>query len=369
MKTAIVTGATGFVGSALTANLLADGFRVLAVSRDDEAGHRTLAAVREAASGFSMDIETGIAELLQTIDAGQGTLADAITEAHLCQVDVVWHCAAEMSYSPKKLEYAFRVNVCGTANLYRKVAASGRCKRFYYVSTAYTAGLRGGDTAEKLHVGNPCVNSYQISKLCAEQSLFILHGEHALPLTIFRPTIVVGHSRTGWARRNGFGMYMFADVIAAASQAGLTTTCMNLPPLVRPDLVTVDRLVADMVGLTLRNTQGSGFEVFQCAGSRQLTTQQVVSTIGATLGVRVTYGTPLTSLDQRIDRAIDRNRPFASTDWTFSRSKLDAALGHPPGPPIVDEAMLGRLVRWYQSDNPCATGDATAAEAVAETSL
>jgi nucleoside-diphosphate-sugar epimerase len=126
---------------------------------------------------------------------------------------------------------------------------------------------------------------------------------------------------------------------------------------VRPDLVTVDRLVEDMAGLTLRAAQGTGFEIFQCSGGRHLTTRQVVSTIAETAGVSVEYGAPLTPVEQRIDRAIDANRPFASTDWAFGRSRLDEALGRQESSQPVTRALLERLVAWYRQ---CPATDMTA---------
>ena len=58
MATVLITGCTGFVGSAIAATLLGAGFRVLALSRNDADGERTRAAVREAAAGFGRRTET-----------------------------------------------------------------------------------------------------------------------------------------------------------------------------------------------------------------------------------------------------------------------------------------------------------------------
>jgi nucleoside-diphosphate-sugar epimerase len=349
MKTFMLTGATGFVGSALGARLMASGNAVIALSRNDPDGSRTRRAVLDAAVGCGLDISDRMESGLRVLNAGDGPLADVLDRDVIRDVDVFWHCAAEMTYSSSKLVHAFRTNVCDTVALYRKLAAQETsCRRFYYVSTAYTAGMRGGDAAELLHIGNLCINTYQLTKWCAEQSLFALHAEQNLPVTIFRPTIVVGHSQSGWTRRNGFGMYMFVDAINAARRLGITTVRFNLPDDVRPDMVPVDRLVEDMAGLTFRAAQGAEFEIFQCSGGRELTTRQVVSTIGETAGVSVEYGAPLTAVEHRIDRAIDANRPFASTDWAFGRSRLDEALGRRDSRPPVTKALLERLVTWYR---------------------
>ena len=54
-KVVLITGATGFVGSALAANFLAHGARVLAVSRENGAP-RAMRAVEAAAAGFGFGL-------------------------------------------------------------------------------------------------------------------------------------------------------------------------------------------------------------------------------------------------------------------------------------------------------------------------
>jgi nucleoside-diphosphate-sugar epimerase len=352
LKTILLTGATGFLGGSLAASLLARGAKVIAVSRNDSNAQRTKQSVLEAAHGFQLAFPHEAFQRLTVIDAGNGPLADALDAELLRDVEVIWHCAAEMAYSTDKLAQAFRTNVCDTADLYRRVAESAPgCVRFYYVSTAYTAGMLGGETLEALHVGNPCVNSYQVTKWAAEQALSVLHTQGKLPVSIFRPTIVVGHSRTGWARRNGFGVYMFVDAIDAVRKAGFADVTLDLASDARPDLIPVDRLTDDMVGLTLRQDQGRDFEIFQCAGGQHLSTHQIISAIGLVAGVDVNYGTPQKALDRRIDRAVAANRPFANTDWTFSRARLDAALDRTTSPTTpVSEPLLRHLVAWYCTD-------------------
>ena len=44
-------------------------------------------------------------------------------------------------------------------------------QRFYYISTAYTAGMVGGLTREELHAGLPYSNACQLSKSMAEHAL------------------------------------------------------------------------------------------------------------------------------------------------------------------------------------------------------
>ncbi|UUZ54277.1 NAD-dependent epimerase/dehydratase family protein [Massilia sp. H-1] len=94
----LITGATGFVGSALAANFLARSIPVVALSRKDPDGARTVAAVRAAAGGFGLDIGHAIPAHLQVIDVTWPELEKSLPAAVLAGVTHAWHCAAEMSY-------------------------------------------------------------------------------------------------------------------------------------------------------------------------------------------------------------------------------------------------------------------------------
>jgi long-chain acyl-CoA synthetase len=82
-------------------------------------------------------------------------------------------------------------------DLARLCHRSGSLRRFTYISTAYVAGLHRGRFGEDdLDVGQRFRNAYERSKFESEQ-LVRAAGEH-LPVTVVRPSIIVGDSRTGW---------------------------------------------------------------------------------------------------------------------------------------------------------------------------
>ncbi len=65
-----------------------------------------------------------------------------------------------------------------------------------HVSTAYVSGRHAGEFSEKdLDVGQEFRNTYERSKNEAER---LLRGAGELPLAVARPSIVVGHSASGW---------------------------------------------------------------------------------------------------------------------------------------------------------------------------
>ncbi|MFP5393600.1 MAG: NAD-dependent epimerase/dehydratase family protein [Gammaproteobacteria bacterium] len=367
MNKVLLTGATGCVGSALAASFLAQSIPLVVLSRNDPDGERTENAILAAATGFGLDIAQEMIQHLQVVNVDFSDLEHCVPSELVADVTVAWHCAAEMSYSPHKLASSFEANVGNSTRLYRLLAkAAPDLQRFYYVSTAYVAGMHGGTVAEVLHGAVRLINPYQVSKWGAEHALYLEHQANGVPLTLFRPSVVVGHRATGWTARNGFGFYMFADAMRACSVAGHDHLTMAVRPEVRADLVPIDQVVADVLGLTLRApaAQPAPFEVFHCSGGLNLTTRALLTQIAAASGLRLSFGTPLTTVEQKFARATEINLPFANTEWTFRRERLDRALGRQAAPAPLTAEVVERQLAWYfEADGAPAAATALAAPA------
>jgi thioester reductase-like protein len=107
----------------------------------------------------------------------------------------VFHLAAVYDLAVKK-ELAFSVNVEGTRNVNEFVKNLPALRRYNYVSTCYVAGLRTGDILEtELEHSKGFRNYYEETKYLAETEVEEL--KKTIPTTIFRPSVVVGDSRTG----------------------------------------------------------------------------------------------------------------------------------------------------------------------------
>src|SRR5206468_2341717 len=99
------------------------------------------------------------------------------------------------------LEEARRINVEGTQ---RVLDFADRCRdrgaglrRLVHVSTAYVAGDHEGEFREdQLEVGQGFRNSYERTKFEAEK--LVRARSPRLPVTIVRPSIVVGERSSGW---------------------------------------------------------------------------------------------------------------------------------------------------------------------------
>ena len=82
--------------------------------------------------------------------------------------------------------------------LARQIASGGSLRRVVHVSTAYVSGRHEGEFGEAdLDLGQEFRNTYERSKLEAELLVAEAAAE-GLPLAVARPSIVVGHARSGW---------------------------------------------------------------------------------------------------------------------------------------------------------------------------
>lgn len=169
----LITGANGFVGAALCAELL-------------HQGHSARAAVRSASS---------LVEKAERVAVGEIDGKTDWTNA-LHDVDVVIHLAARVHVmhdeSNDPLEEFRRVNVAGTEHLARSTAASG-VKRLVYVSSIKVNGeaTSEGKKFSESDLPDPH-DPYGISKMEAEQALHRVAAETGLEVVIVRPPLVYG---------------------------------------------------------------------------------------------------------------------------------------------------------------------------------
>lgn len=117
----------------------------------------------------------------------------------------IYHGAATVRFD-LPLQEARHTNVDGTREilaLAQAAHAAGVLRRLHYIGTAYVAGNRQGRIAEDdLDCGQSFNNTYEQTKFEAEQLVrAALRGDAGtppLPTTIYRPSIVVGDSESGY---------------------------------------------------------------------------------------------------------------------------------------------------------------------------
>jgi len=199
----VLTGVTGFLGREVLFELLTHTrATVVCVSRasSDDAAQQRLdqvltrllgAGARELVDGRV----TAVAGDLTEPDLGLG--ARALRQL-VARTSHIVHGAASVRFD-LSLEEARRINLDGTLTmleLARRCFAEGRLERFGYISTAFVGGRYPEPFREDdLDLDQGFRNTYERSKFEAE--LLLRTQMRRLPITVVRPSIIVGHSQTG----------------------------------------------------------------------------------------------------------------------------------------------------------------------------
>jgi thioester reductase-like protein len=197
----LLTGATGFVGMELLARFLERTDRhVFALVRgpDERATaariERTLRSLFGTGHPYAERVTAVRGDITRP---GLGLRGDGDWLAR--QVSEIVHGAASVSFE-LELKASRAINVQGTRRLIElaeRCQAHGGLRRFSYISTAYVAGdHRGRFSEDDLELGQSFRNAYERSKFEAES--LVARARRRLPVTVLRPSIVVGERGSGW---------------------------------------------------------------------------------------------------------------------------------------------------------------------------
>lgn len=183
----LVTGARGFLGK----NLLLAAARKL-----PRASFVLLARSEKAAEDLQSRFKWLGRDRLRIIlgdivEKGLGlSPGDAAALNSVCEV---WHLAASTSFDDREAAAIYQSNVTGTLNVLEVARGLTKLDRFVYVSTAYVAGTTPGPIAEdEMPEVSQFRNSYEATKWESENAV----RQSRLPFVIFRPSIIMGNSRT-----------------------------------------------------------------------------------------------------------------------------------------------------------------------------
>jgi long-chain acyl-CoA synthetase len=277
--TVFLTGATGFVGMEVLVRLLDESDEPVAAlvrGRDQAAADQRLAATLDMA-GVPVGARSRVRAVVGELTApGLGLSRHDVNEL-AGEVTSVVHCAASVSWA-LSLDEARAINVVGTRRVLafaEDIDRGGRLDRVVHVSTAYVAGRHRGRFAETdLAVGQEFRNTYERAK--AEAESMVQGFAERLPITVVRPSIVVGESDSGWTP--AFNVIYWP---LRAFSRGLMPELPALPDS-RVDIVPVD-YVADVVMWALRAVAPPRV-LHATAGDDALTADRLVGVASAAMG-------------------------------------------------------------------------------------
>ena len=291
MSVALVTGATGFVGGHVAADLLADGWSVRALVRPQSMGSGRLPAGCAPVPGDLLDA--------------------AAVRAAAHGVDAVFHVAARYSLARARAAEVYRTNTEGTANVLRAAAEAGA--PVVHCSSVATVGLPADGTPGTEDTPLPSsqvIGAYKRSKLASER-LALDAAARGHRVVVVNPTAPVGpgdHVPTPTGR-------IITDFLAGRMPAYVDTG-LNLVDV--RDVAAGHRLALE------RGTSGRRYIL----GNENMTLRQILHTLAALSGrraprVRIPHALAIAAaaVDEAVEGRLLGREPLAPLDGALMARK------------------------------------------------
>lgn len=273
-ETVFLTGFPGFIGERLVQRLARPDTQFyllvqpLFVERASAAIERISEATGTPLENFAL-VEGDVTQQ----DLG---IAEEDLGAVRNETTSVFHLAAAYDLAVSK-EMAFRVNFDGTKNVNDFCRSLPNLRRYNYISTCYVAGKRKGRILENELVHDAGFrNFYEETKYLAEAEVEKLKAD--IPVTIFRPSVVVGDSTTGETVKYD-GIYYLIHYLRKAP--GLLRFINVGNRDVRLNLVPVDFVVDAIAALS--TDEGATGKTLAIADPDPLTTAELFDVIAEKL--------------------------------------------------------------------------------------
>jgi nucleoside-diphosphate-sugar epimerase len=320
--TTVVTGATGFLGSALVNELVKCQQAVRILARGEQKAHHQFG---DAVTIIPGDI-TDAVQVQQAVDGAT----------------TIYHLAGRLYHPNIPVELYRQTHVEGTRTLLKACQGQTRLWRIVHVSTTGVHGVTGETPAAEDAPFAP-TNPYEGTKLEGELLALKAYHEQGLPVTVVRPGLVYG---PGDLHLLGFFVAM---------KKGLFHVIDGGKALLHP--VYIDDLVAALL-LSAQRPQAPG-RSYNIAGERPVTVRELATAIAHALGRELPAGNiPLWLANLASDifavmpgmkgehAPLTRSRvEFLTHSRIYDISRAKSELGY--APKVGLEEGMKRTVAWY----------------------
>ena len=322
--TIVVTGATGFLGSALTIRLLEQRQDVRILVRDEQ----------KARQQFGDAV---------TIVRGEITEAQQVQEA-VDGATVVYHLVGRLYHPSVSTELYHETHVEGTRILLNACKGQSQLQSVVHCSTTGVFGVTGNRKPAGEDAPFAPTNPYEATKLEGELLAMSAYKEYGLPVSVIRPGLVYG---PGDLHLLGF----FSSI-----KKGLPCLIDGGRALIHP--VHIDDMTdAFLLSAQRREAIGRSYNI---AGDRPVSFKVLSTAIAHALGRELPRGNiPLSFANLASDifsfipgfqgesAPLTRSRvKFLTNSRTYSIKRAQAELGYAPKV-ALDEGMR-ETAAWYQ---------------------
>ncbi len=383
MNTIFLTGSTGFVGSYLAYECLKQGYTLKLLIRDKK--ENALERFRKSLNYLLADQdEFNIYKNRIEVVPGDITIHNFGMPSNdlkkLCsEIDIVFHNAALTNFRESHDELE-RQNLDGTRNML-DFARQIEGAEFHYVSTAYTCGMNTSTfTEDDLDLGQSFNNHYEQSKFNAEKSIREFSQSYGVKTTVYRPSIIVGDSKTGKAL-SFMGLYSFIKAVhllveiftrdienngGRAAQAGVSYEgqTLNIPLRIAANLnktlniVPID-YVADVMIEVLKTRKSSG-KVYNIVNPNPPTVYEINEVLKSVLnisGIQIVYPeefdqNSMTEWEEFFAATIEEVTPYLKNSEPLFNDKntQEVLSGTHVKCPLLTQEFIAKLVSYYMSN-------------------
>jgi thioester reductase-like protein len=359
----LLTGGTGLLGRYLLRELLQRGVpvAVLVRPRSSESAQRRLAEVTghwERELGRSLPGAVCVEGDICREGLGLAHEAGAWVASHC---GAVLHNAASLTFFGKdRTRDPWLTNVTGTANLLAFCRRAG-LSQLHHVSTAYVCGRHTQLALEEPpQAAAELRNDYERSKWEAER--LARAAEFLERLTVYRPAVIVGDSRTGYTSSyHGLYSYLRFAWLCVQHQGPGPDGRYHLPARLNltgaepRNLVPVDWLAAVIVHILLHPAHHG--RTYHLTPTRPVTTAELEEAMSEYFnyhgpvfaGPEALSGGGLNELEEVFYEYVARYEPYWSQEPTFDCGNTRAAAPHLPCP-VIDRDCLHRLIDFAVRD-------------------
>jgi len=315
MKTILVTGGAGFIGSHLCERLLSHGYRVICFDNFDPFYDLNL-KIR--------NVEEITKKFPETFSLVTGDIRnrDHLKETFQKErIDLVFHLAAKAGVRPSLLEPQLyeEVNVRGTIFLLETCKAFG-VKTFIFASSSSVYGESNRVPFSEEDLDLRPISPYGVTKRAGELLCYCYHHLYQVEVACLRIFTAYGPRQ-----RPEMAIHKFTALVDQGEEIPVYGDGSS-----KRDYTYIDDLIDGMIAVLDHH---QGFEIYNLGESRMTSLKELICLIEEALGKKA-----------KIQRLDPQKGDVSMTYADIQKAKQ--RLGYQPKVPI--EEGIERFVRWYK---------------------